>query len=1247
MLAESLAVNDAASVEDHLGFARFAVPLADYIAGMRPEQTPWTVGVYGEWGSGKTSFLKQVSAELTTRGIEPVWFNAWKYAREEDLWQALIQTVLDRVRVTGPLPRRVWVKLRIWLRSLNVRSGVLDLSRKLFVLFFRIGLIALALFMAATVLVPQANPAMSNALKSFPGLADLLGQPWAAAVVAIGATLAAKPESLFKIFDVRLGFDLSAFQKRRSYREKVAFLEEFSEDFRDIIRIVCRDRPLVVVIDDLDRCLPEQTLQIVETMKLFLDVEGCVFLVAVDRDIIENAVSVRYKDLAPQEVLLRRISETYFEKIVQLPFSLPPVTSAAADNLILRISSDEDVRLCLPILRGNPPFNPRRIKRMVQTFTLLKSLAARALSDSPLVPPLLAKIVVLQTGYRDVYDAVVDDPALLAALEHSYALTPPVTDEATPSADRILEDERARRFAAKHPDLPALFRYRLCESDSFTRVSAGEYLSFVRAVVPTEVPPEGRPEAAATFTIWHLRDDIAWAEWLARQLSDAGYQVQLGGAETPPPAGYLVVVLSRLAAETVAAQQWAALRVTGARLLVARVAPVAVPAMLADEQALDVESLQEHEARAVLLSALDPRHRRPADLGSGGSSAADSALPYPGRGLRVTNVRQPAKGLVHRAEISERLALCMLENRTDDSPTVCALIGMPGAGKSEAARHYAQSHADEYQVVWWIDGGEAGRVEAALLALAHELGGSGRTGPDPLTQVGERLAGTGRWLLIIDGATDPGTLRPYLPLTGRGDVLITTRRQSWSQTARHVDIGPFDSDQAVDFLRSQLRDEPDEELRALAEALGRLPSALTAAVRHLRLVAVPAREFRKRLADDDLAFVGRAGLLTGVTLLPAEVGAPAFVAPQPFPRALAGASEETLGLLHEHSLALLNAGSVELHPLVQLAARAVLAVEESRGIVEQTVAVIARDPLPFVIGEGTGDLAAHLAALAAHGERLLVPAETMHTGLVAAARGLIGAGSYLQAGRVARLVAEHPGASPARRREAQRVLGEAVVSLGGGAAAVPLLRGLPDAAGLLILAHLQAGDTEAALTVQNRPGVGSDLATMISLAGLNREGNPRVARQVLAPMLAEHRRRHDDDALVARGLVTLAGVEFQMDDLPAARRRYEEALEVQRRVLRPGHPDIAETLRPYAAVLTALHEPQLARAALDEAIGLWSAVVGPRDRLLRDLWRQLADVARDLGDADALAEAEGQLREDVNRSPFAASSLTVGYQPTG
>ena len=1215
VLARSLAVNDVASVDDHLGFARFAVPLAEYIAGMHPGQTPWTVGVYGEWGSGKTSFLKQVSAALTERGVDPVWFNAWKYAREQDLWQALIQTILDRVRVSGPWPRRAWVKVRIWIRSLNIRSGLLDLSHRLFVLLLRLGLVALAVVLVVGIFGPAANPA-GGVLEHLPWLRQLLGEPWARGVIAAGALLAAKPESLLKLFDVRLGFDLAAFQKRRSYREQVAFLEEFSADFRDIVRIVCKDRPLVVVIDDLDRCLPEQTLQIVETMKLFLDVEGCVFLVAVDRDIIENAVSSRYRELASQEGLLRKISETYFEKIVQLPFSLPPVSAYAADNLVRAVSTDEDVHLCLPILRGSPPYNPRRIKRLVQTFTLLKSLAAGAWQDVVPVPALLAKIVVIQARYREVYEAVVDEPELLAALERAYRTPAGGTAAAGAEPRQVLDDERARLFEARYPDLPPLFRHEIGAADSFAAVSTVEYLSFVRAVVPAETAAE-EPAAVPAFAIWHLRDDIAWAEWIARQLSGAGYPVRLAGPDQPASGietDYLVVVLSRLAAEATPAQQWAAIRAAGALVLVARVGPLAVPPLLAGQRILGFESLEAIEARAVLLSALDPRHRRPSDLGADSAEQAGPALGYPGRGLRVTNVRQPSAGVVERPGLDAALERQVLENRREDVPAVCVLVGMPGSGKTESARAYARRHADEYRIVWWIDGTTAERAEAGLRDLAAELGGARRPDADTLALLTERLAGQARWLLIIDDAAHPDMVRRYLPLAGRGDVVITSRLRSWSRAAPHIDVPPFGRAEAAAFLAGRLPGEPAADLAGLAEALGSLPSALEAAVDYLRFASVPVAEFRARTAADERWFLDRSGLGSVLAPEPETVGALAFVASRPLPRALAGASEETLGSLHERCLVTLDAEAVEMHPLVQLAARSLCTAERSREIVAGALAAVAEGSAAFGTDPDAGTVTDHLRALTHHGDRLGITGAALQDALLAVARRLVVLGNYVHAGRVARLAAEQAG-TPAGRRAAQAILGEVLVEVGRAADAVPLLRpaGKPD---LLVRAYIQMDDIEAARTQQNRPGTRTDLAGMMNVAGINRAGSPRLARQVLAPMLEQHRASRPDDALVGRALSTLAGVALQMDNREEARRLYQEALAVQRRVLRPGHPDIAETLRSYAAVLSSLNERELARDSLLEAMEIWTSVVGPDDFLVTGIRRRLAEIHRELAGND-------------------------------
>src|SRR5690242_202167 len=73
---------------DYLNFRHFINPLASLIAERR---TPLTIGIHGEWGSGKTSFLGLLTERLQKAyAINPIWFNAWKYDKKDNLWAALI-----------------------------------------------------------------------------------------------------------------------------------------------------------------------------------------------------------------------------------------------------------------------------------------------------------------------------------------------------------------------------------------------------------------------------------------------------------------------------------------------------------------------------------------------------------------------------------------------------------------------------------------------------------------------------------------------------------------------------------------------------------------------------------------------------------------------------------------------------------------------------------------------------------------------------------------------------------------------------------------------------------------------------------------------------------------------------------------------------------------------------------------------------------------------------------------------------
>ena len=117
------------------------------------------------------------------------------------------------------------------------------------------------------------------------------------------------------------------------YQAQLRSLEQFQQNFALLVKTLLRapGQPpgrLVVFVDDLDRCLPDKAISVLEALKLFLDVEGCVYVLALDAEAIEGAVRRRYSG----EIKARE----YLEKIVQVPFILPPI-EAEVDAPVRRV----------------------------------------------------------------------------------------------------------------------------------------------------------------------------------------------------------------------------------------------------------------------------------------------------------------------------------------------------------------------------------------------------------------------------------------------------------------------------------------------------------------------------------------------------------------------------------------------------------------------------------------------------------------------------------------------------------------------------------------------------------------------------------------------------------------------------------------------------------------------------------------------------------------------------------------------
>src|SRR5258708_3667748 len=294
--------------DDKFRFAPYAEALTKSI--LNAEPLPLCVGIFGAWGSGKTSFmnlLKYFIVEATKeeaknpphKKTEIIWFNPWKYDQKEDLWNALIQTILNSI-----------------IEAQTIKPEIKDTARHL----------ALA---ATWLALKKVVPAVTAGVISSENLDAVV----------------------------------TAFNKKdeKYYRH----INAFEEDFTKVVKDFTNDGKLVVFIDDLDRCLPENAITVLESLKLFIGNAHCIFVLGMDHSVVEAGIKIRYGDKA---LITGR---DYLDKIIQVPFFLP---SASYDDLKDSLSQVAAFTEAVwEIIRMGMGGNPRKTRRFVNSFNLLRS----------------------------------------------------------------------------------------------------------------------------------------------------------------------------------------------------------------------------------------------------------------------------------------------------------------------------------------------------------------------------------------------------------------------------------------------------------------------------------------------------------------------------------------------------------------------------------------------------------------------------------------------------------------------------------------------------------------------------------------------------------------------------------------------------------------------------------------------------------------------------------------------------------
>lgn len=305
--------SDNEAKEDLLGFQY----LCDGIVSIVKNENllPATLGVFGDWGGGKSTLIDMVKTHLSTpeekaAGVVVISFNGWLFEGYEGAKTALMGTILEELQEHETFVNKATDEGKKLLKRLMRRVD----------------------WMKATIGVGK----LTAAVLSHGTLAPLL-------LVGGGADLT---EVAKETYDKAKEIDPKEYLKKEEKGEKKPDepetrrqIQNFRKDFEALLKESSITR-LVIIIDDLDRCAPDTIIPTLEAIKLFLFVPNTAFIIGADEELVRYAVRRRFPELPGDR---REVGRDYLEKLIQFPIRIPALGRAEVESymgLLFVMASD-------------------------------------------------------------------------------------------------------------------------------------------------------------------------------------------------------------------------------------------------------------------------------------------------------------------------------------------------------------------------------------------------------------------------------------------------------------------------------------------------------------------------------------------------------------------------------------------------------------------------------------------------------------------------------------------------------------------------------------------------------------------------------------------------------------------------------------------------------------------------------------------------------------------------------------------
>ena len=323
---------------DTFGISSYVDGLCSFIVNC---DTPMTISIQGDWGSGKTSMMNMIKEKISN-SVCPIWFNTWQFSQfkmQDELSASLLYSLLAELDCSKDNMKKI---VSILSGAARIATGFLTEK-------------------------------------------------------AFGGYVAGE------ITDKMTSNDYDYAQEIKNLKGK------FQEAINAKLETENKDR-VVIFVDDLDRLQPEKAVELLEVLKVFLDCENCVYVLAVDYEVVTQGIKKKFGDSVGEQK-----GKSFFDKIIQLPFKMPvaqyDISKYVGDMLIkMNIEADDKtIANYVSLISLSVGCNPRSMKRLFNTYLLLDIILKGKFSkeDKEKVNLLLFAIICMQTEFENLYRYIV------------------------------------------------------------------------------------------------------------------------------------------------------------------------------------------------------------------------------------------------------------------------------------------------------------------------------------------------------------------------------------------------------------------------------------------------------------------------------------------------------------------------------------------------------------------------------------------------------------------------------------------------------------------------------------------------------------------------------------------------------------------------------------------------------------------------------------------------------------------------